>query len=171
MTTGNEPNTDPQFLCKLFVRSEMMGDIENLPAQKAYEQIISTTLSEAGDGEGSPGALTIHQALHHVHTNVSTLDRIKNIAKKIMTPKTPQPSNEAALVIYYLAIGTARLRHNAQITTLPDHAICTGLNWAHQQSWIDAPTRQLTQRCMTLLHGLTDQSNDSKQPRGKRERG
>ncbi len=107
---------------------------------------------------------TIRQLLHDVHAAVETMNRIKAVAKKLIDPGNHHVPNEAALSIYYLAIGVARLRLGARITTIPDDALCTGLGWTQGHAWIDSPTRQLAQRCLTPLHGMSDQTHDRKKP-------
>jgi len=82
---------------------------------------------------------------------VELLEITKDFAKACrQNPNSPMP-REIASVLYFASIAAALVRCRRRITGLADDALSEGFRWALSQSWLDAPTRALTEEGLKLL--------------------
>ena len=94
--------------------------------------------------------------LHHPDPPLELLDLTRSFSKALMThPDSPLP-REVATVLYYASILIARIRCGKRISGLGDDALKEGLQWALDQSWLDASTRQLFREGLRALAAAQD---------------
>ena len=105
-----------------------------------------------------PPIETFGQLFLHPTASLEVLDWVKSFAKRLREhPDEPLPQ-PVVMVLYYLALSTALIRHNQRLTSLKDETFANGLRWALGQAWIDASNRQILQDAFDNLDGGVDQT-------------
>ena len=107
---------------------------------------------------GGPRLESFGDALHHPSPPVELLRMIKDFTKSSRTqPDGPLPADVATL-LYYAAIGVARLRCGVRITELDDQRLRRGLSWAVAQPWADEATKRVLNEAVSAVGGVNDGS-------------
>jgi hypothetical protein len=90
-----------------------------------------------------PPIASFRDLFGHPHPPVDVLERTKQFAKQCRRrPAGPLPA-EIATVLYLLSIVVAMTRGERRISKLDDEALRASLDWALEQPWLDAATRDL----------------------------
>jgi hypothetical protein len=79
----------------------------------------------------------------HPHPPPELLTLVKDFAKAQRVSPAGMLPPEVASVLYYAAIGAARLRLGQRISSLPDAELSEGCSWALDQSWVDARMKEI----------------------------
>lgn len=88
---------------------------------------------------------TLRSLLLHPHPPEGLLELAKQLLKSLRQETGGLFAAEVATVLYYAVITVARVRLNARISALSDHALSAGCYWGLAQSWIDPTIRQILQ--------------------------
>ncbi len=90
--------------------------------------------------------------LAHPNPPVELLKITKDFAKACrLSPHSPIP-HEIASVLYFTSIAAALVRCRRRITGLTNDALAEGFRWVLSRSWLDAPTRSLTEESLLFLN-------------------
>lgn len=90
--------------------------------------------------------------LAHPNPPIELLKITKDFAKACrLSPHSPMP-HEIASVLYFTSIAAALVRCRRRITGLSNEALAEGFRWVLSRSWLDAPTRTLTEEGLQLLN-------------------
>lgn len=79
----------------------------------------------------------------HPSPPIELLELIKDFAKANLDHPESGLPDEIATALYYTSIATALVRLDTRISQLPDTDLRSGLRWAMDQAWLDAPARDL----------------------------
>lgn len=153
MTTENPDNTDPRSLEQMLSVSdeEPLWGPEDLAAILRH-QLDAPLGFDLCFGEAAPAETrtgdglsieTFRELFDHPRPPIGLLEQTKQYAKQCRKdPEGPLP-DEIATVLYILSIVVARLRGDRRISKLDDDALRHSLDWALDQPWLDAWTRNL----------------------------
>ena len=97
----------------------------------------------AADMKAADGLGTFRDLLVHPSPPVPLLRLTKEFAKCSDQRKDSPIPSEIAIVLYYAAVVAAQLKHHERISSLTDHEVTEGIQWAMEQSWLDAGIRSL----------------------------
>ncbi len=90
--------------------------------------------------------------LAHPNPPVELLKITKDFAKACrLSPRSPVP-REIASVLYFTSIAAALVRCRRRITGLTNEALSEGFRWVLTRTWLDVPTRTLTEEALRLLN-------------------
>lgn len=90
--------------------------------------------------------------LAHPNPPVELLKITKDFAKACrLSPHSPMP-HEIASVLYFTSIAAALVRCRRRITGLTNDALAEGFRWVLSRTWLDAPTRSLTEESLLFLN-------------------
>ena len=90
--------------------------------------------------------------LAHPNPPVELLKITKDFAKACrLSPHSPVP-HEIATVLYFSCIAAALVRCRRRITGLTNDALAEGFRWVLSRTWLDAPTRVLTEESLLFLN-------------------
>ncbi len=90
--------------------------------------------------------------LAHPNPPVELLKVTKDFAKACRLSPHGNLPREIASVLYFASIAAALVRCRRRITGLTNDALDEGFRWTLTRPWLDAPTRDLTQEALHLLH-------------------
>jgi hypothetical protein len=112
--------------------------LETLPRQLAAELRV---LCEA------QGLLirSVYDLLDHPLPPLELLRILKDFTKRQAFASGGALPRAVAMVIYYLTIATARIRHGERLTSLTDPEVEQGLDWVRGQAWLDDDTRTMAE--------------------------
>ena len=90
--------------------------------------------------------------LAHPNPPIELLKITKAFAKACrLSPHSPMP-HEIASVLYFTSIAAALVRCRRRITGLSNEALAEGFRWVLSRSWLDTPTRTLTEEGLQFLN-------------------
>ena len=91
----------------------------------------------------SPPIKSFRDLLHHPCPPVELLKTTKEFAKTCRSRPQCRLPDEVATMLYILSIVAARTKAGHEISQLDAQGLRLILDWALEQSWVDAPTRAL----------------------------
>ena len=112
----------------------------------------SHRLDALRSAEGSP-IESFYDLLHHPCPPVELLELTKEFAKACRVRSDRLLPGEIGTLLYILSIVVARTKCRQRITKLDDAALRHSLNWALEQSWVDASTQELLREGDQVIGG------------------
>lgn len=97
---------------------------------------------------------SFRELFHHPSPPLRLLRLTKDFAKKNWDHPESALPRDVTVVLYYLSIVAALVRHGQSITKLDNEALRTGISWVIDQPWVDQSTKELCQK--GLRHLPTD---------------
>lgn len=108
--------------------------------------------------EGPP-IRSFRDLFQHPKPPIELLDLTRRFAKACRSQgDSPLPA-EIATILYLSSIAAALARCGQRITTLDDHAVCNGFDWALEHGGLDALTRRLLEGGRLALKSSGQQSD------------
>jgi len=89
------------------------------------------------------GITSFNDLLHHPRPPVELLKLTKEFAKDCRSHADSPLPDEIATILYFLSIVVAMQKCTQRISQLNHAGLRYGLDWALEQTWLDAPTRKL----------------------------
>ena len=97
----------------------------------------------------APGSLM--ELYDDAHPSLALLKLAKDFARTAQKHPLSAIPKPVAIVLYYLAIASARVRRGQRITRLSDEELRRGLRWALRQSWVTGKPKDLLAQCETMI--------------------
>ena len=129
----NSSPPEPADLTAELLQERLSGPLPPDPAAAAkLPSILDHIYNELVPG----GRRSLGEALAEPNTDLMTLLRIKDHAKKTAAPNCPEPQRTVSITVYYTAIASALLFHGKKITTYSYAALASALGKLHIKPWI-----------------------------------
>jgi hypothetical protein len=112
-----------------------------------YQQYAIATLAETS----APAPRTFEELFHHPRPALELLRILKSFAKRSRGNPRSTLAPEVCLLLYYVAIALALVRHGQRITRLTEDELRNGLSWLTRQPWVDPLSRNLGTEALAYL--------------------
>ncbi len=133
LNAGKDSPPDPTELTAELLQERLDGPLPPDPTAAAkLPSILDHIYNELVPG----GRRSLGEALAEPNTDLATLVRIKDHAKKTAAPNCPEPQRTISITVYYTAIASALLFHGRKITTYSYDALASALGKLDGKPWI-----------------------------------
>jgi len=127
-----------------------------LPLSAIAQRVRGTEQSIAIlSGQMNPPAVTFLDLLRHPKPPLQLLELVKTYAKAAFHTSQSVPIS-SSLMLYYLVLSVAYLRHDKKITSLGENVVKENLVDRLSEPWIDKGTAQLLTQALTKFQSVDD---------------